>query len=87
MNQLQFISIDFKAEMQSDFDPEPYESTPGDEPEQPEANIKETLLELNSNMGAMTMLLRQLVESSFNRPTGLVQSMLTGRNLKSPTGS
>ena len=73
--------------MQSDFDPEPYESTPGNEPEQPEANIKETLLELNSDMGALTMLLRQLVESSFNQPTGLVQSMPTGRNLESPTGS
>ena len=33
---------------------EPFESTPGDEPEKPDLN--ETLAEINSNMGAMTFI-------------------------------
>eukprot|EP00112_Aurelia_sp_Birch-Aquarium-sp1_P021700 Seg5905.2 transcript_id=Seg5905.2/GoldUCD/mRNA.D3Y31 product="hypothetical protein" protein_id=Seg5905.2/GoldUCD/D3Y31 len=63
---------------------EPLENTPGDEPEQPDLN--ETLVELNSNMGAMTFLLQKLVESSFNRPTGLTETTPTGLAMNMPTG-
>ena len=70
-----------------DFDPEPYKSMPDNEPEEPEASIKKTVLQVNSNMGTMTMLLGHLVKSSCNRPTGLVQTMPTGQNLEIPTGN
>ena len=64
---------------------EPFENTPGDEPEKPDLN--ETLVEINSNMGAMTILLQKLVESSFNRPTGHAETMSTGPAMNVPTGN
>ena len=64
---------------------EPFENTPGDEPEKPDLN--ETLVEINFNMGAMTILLQKLVESSFNRPTGHAETMSTGPAINVPTGN
>ena len=63
---------------------EPLESTPGDEPEKPD--LSETLVEINSNMVAMTILLQKLVESSFNRPTGHAETTSTGPAMNVPTG-
>ena len=64
---------------------EPFENAPGDEPEKPDLN--ETLVEINSNMGAMTILLQKLVESSFNRPTGHAETTSTGPAMNVPTGN
>eukprot|EP00112_Aurelia_sp_Birch-Aquarium-sp1_P019244 Seg472.5 transcript_id=Seg472.5/GoldUCD/mRNA.D3Y31 product="hypothetical protein" protein_id=Seg472.5/GoldUCD/D3Y31 len=65
---------------------EPLENTPGDEPGKPDLN--ETLLELNSNMGATRyeILLQKLVESSFNRPTGLTETTPIGLAMNMPIG-
>ena len=64
---------------------EPFKNTPGDEPEKPDVN--ETLVEINSNMGAMTILLQKLIESSFNRPTGHTETTSTGLAMDAPTGN
>ena len=72
--------------MESELDNEPYKSMPGNELDQPGSNIKETLHQVNANMGTMTFLLQQLVESSINWPTGLMPFISTRQNIEIPTG-